>query len=175
VTARTAALLVIPALGLGLASCGSENRADQDAFCTELRQSIDQNVTVFDPQDPADPEEATATLDELAALAPEEIGPDVVVLRDVFADLADAIAEIDLQDPAAADTLAGVELDEERIAAAQSSMVAYARNTCRIPLLNGPASATTTTSIPTPTTTTPPSAPTSTPVTEPTPSTVAAG
>ncbi|MEL7210740.1 MAG: hypothetical protein AAGK32_21300, partial [Actinomycetota bacterium] len=110
-----------------------------------LRRSIDQNVTVFDPQDPADPVEASDTLDELVALAPEEIEPDVVVLRDAFTDLADTIAELDLDDPDAAAQLAEVEVDEERIARAQAAMADYARDPCRIPLLNGPDGATTTT------------------------------
>jgi hypothetical protein len=155
VTARAGALLI--AAVLTLAACSEEDRADQEAFCTELRQSIDQNVTVFDPQDPADPEEARATLDELAALAPDEISADVVVLRDAFAELAGAIADLDLEDPSAADTLADIELDEERIARAQAAMAAYGRDTCRIPLLNGPPSVTTaptTTTVP-PSTTTP--------------------
>ena len=147
----TGGLLV--ALVLLLGACGEEDRADQATFCTELRQSIDQNVTVFDPQDPADPEEARATLDELAALAPDEIEPDIVVLRDAFDELAGAITDLDLDDPSAAEALAAIDLDEERIIRAQTAMATYARSPCRIPLLNGPASATTT--VP-PTTTTPP-------------------
>jgi hypothetical protein len=165
-------LLIV--LALVVTSCGDEDRADQDAFCAELRQSIDQNVTVFDPQDPADPEEARATLDELAALAPEVIRPDVVVLRDAFAELAGAIAELDLEDPSAADSLAEIELDEERIARAQTAMAAYGRDPCRIPLLNGPASTTTTssTTVLTSTTSGPPA---TVPAEVPSPTTVAEG
>ena len=139
---RTSGLAL--AVVLVLSACGEEDRADQEAFCTELRQSIDQNVTVFDPQDPADPEEARDALDELVALAPPAIEPDIVVLRDAFADLADAIDDLDLQDPSAADMLAEVELDEEGIVRAQTAMAAYGRDPCRIPLLNGPDSVTTT-------------------------------
>jgi hypothetical protein len=138
--------LAVLAAGLLLvgAACGEDDRADTDAFCAELRQSIDQNVTVFDPQDPADPAEAVATLDELVALAPEAIEPEVVVLRNAFADLAGAIDDLDLNDPGAAEELATVELDEERIAKAQSAMAAYGRDPCRIPLLSGPTSVSTT-------------------------------
>jgi hypothetical protein len=141
VTVRAGALLA--AATVLIAACGSEDRSDQGACCTELRQSIDQNVTVFDPQDPADPAEAEATLDELVALAPSEIEADVVVLRDAFAQLAAAIDDVDLEDASAADRLAGIELDEERIARAQAAMAAYGRDPCRIPLLSGPAAATT--------------------------------
>lgn len=141
-------------LVLGAAACGDDRKPDQEAFCTELRQSIDQNITVFDPQDPADPDEAVATLRMLADLAPDDIRPDVVVLRDAFVALADAIAELDLDDPDAAAELADVELDEARIAEAQTAMAAYGRDPCRIPLLNGPDSVTTTvpvTTVPAPT------------------------
>jgi hypothetical protein len=164
VTRRAGGLLLVLTLTLAVAGCGDEDRADQEAFCAELRQSIDQNVTVFDPQDPADPTEAIATLDELVALAPAEIEAEVVVLRDAFTGLADAIADVDPEDPSGADRLAEVDLDEERITRAQEAMAAYGRDPCRVPLLEGPGSATTTT----PTTTTVPESTTTSVLTEPT-------
>jgi hypothetical protein len=129
--------LVVAALALTGCSDDAEpppSTGTREAFCLELRASVEQNLTVFDPEDPATPEQTRDALERLAAAAPPAVAADVQMLAGAFAAVADALAEIDPGDPDAAARLDELELDEAAITRAQEAVNAYVLEACGVDL-----------------------------------------
>jgi len=153
------------ALALGLAVIGVVGCSDdaeappstgsEEAFCEELRATITDHVTIFDPLQPTSAEDTEAATARLADLAPAEVSESMRLLADTFAEVAAVLDEHEPTDPAAATALEELDIDQAAITEAQEAVTSYALTSCGIDLeaMNA-ASVTTTSSVPT--TTSPP-------------------
>jgi hypothetical protein len=147
---------------VGLAGCSDDAEepaanGSRDEFCAELRAAVEADLTVFDPLQPASPDQTRAAMARLADAAPDTIATEVRLLADAFAAVTEVLDEFDPADPEAVEELEALDLDEEEIAEAQDAVNAYARDECGIDLaaINA-ASVSTTTSTTAPVSTVPP-------------------
>ena len=92
---------------------------------------IEGDLTIFDPLQPAGPEDTAAATDRLADAAPAEVAAEMRLLADTFAAVATVLDEVDPSDPEAADQIAALDIDEDEIAAAQAAVTGYALDECR--------------------------------------------
>jgi hypothetical protein len=125
----------------------------EDAFCRELRTTVVEHDTIFDPLQPTTAEETQAATARLADAAPAEVAEPMRLLADTFADVAGVLEEHDPSDPETPEALAELGIDEDAIADAQEAVSTYALEVCGIDLdaINA-ASVTTTPAAPTATT-----------------------
>ena len=135
---RALTLFVVALAALGGCSDDEAEPApgtgSREAFCAELRASLEDHLTVFDPTSPVSPAETSATLDRLAAAAPPPLADPVALLADSFSDVAAALGSTDPGSPAAREALEALDLDEDAIADAQAAVEAYAVEQCSIDL-----------------------------------------
>jgi hypothetical protein len=120
----------------------------EEAFCVELRTAITEDSTIFDPLQPASPEDTEAATAALADAAPAEVAEPMRLLADTFAAVAGVLEAHDPADPEAAQAIEDLDLDQEAIGSAQATVLTYARDTCSIDVeaINA-ASVTTTTGV----------------------------
>ncbi len=131
---------------------------DERTFCTELRRSIEEGVTVLDATAPVPSDQTAAALGRLAELAPAEVGEEVRLVADTFTAVQEVLATSPPGDPETAGRLEALDLDEGAIAEAQAAIGDYAVEACGVDLRAVNDAAVTTTVPPTtvPGTTVPP-------------------
>lgn len=133
-------VLVLVAVGAGITACSDdaedpvEVTGSREAFCTELRVVVEGDLTIFDPLQPAGPDDTAAATARLADAAPAEVAEEMRLLADTFAAVTAVLEEVDPADPAAADQIEALAIDEDEIAAAQAAVAAYALDECLIDL-----------------------------------------
>ena len=84
-------LVVVAAAGTACsddADAPAEATGTREAFCTELRAAIEGDLTVFDPLQPAGPDDTAAATERLADAAPAEVAAEMRLLADTFAAVA---------------------------------------------------------------------------------------
>lgn len=137
---RPRALALLLAAVVVVAGCSDDEAepaspaGSREAFCAELRASIEDHLTIFDPTSPVSPDQTGAALDRLAAAAPPALAESVARLAEAFSDVAAALGGTDPSDPQARAALEALDLDEDAIAAAQADVEAYAVERCSIDL-----------------------------------------
>jgi hypothetical protein len=151
---RSPRLLLALTLLVGTgAACSDEPAATgtRHEFCAELRAVVEAHLTVFDPLQPVSTDDTRDATDRLAAAAPEAVAPDMALLADTFAAVVDVLDRVDPSDPAAAERVAALDIDQDEITAAQAAVSDYALDHCRIDLaaINAASVPTTTTTGPT--------------------------
>lgn len=149
--------LLLAALVVLLPACSDDDGSadtgnstgSRDAFCGELRTVVQSGLTVFDPLQPAAPDDSAAALDRLADAAPTEIAEPMALLAEEFAAIAELLAEVDPSDPEAAERLDELGIDPAASDAASQAVTDYARDRCGIDLaaLNAASASTTTTAL----------------------------
>jgi len=133
-------VLVLGAITVGITACSddgdspNEVTGTREAFCTELRVVIEGDLTIFDPLQPAGPDDTEAATARLADAAPAEVAEAMRLLADTFAAVATVLDEVDPSDPEAADQITALEIDEDEIGAAQAAVTGYALDECGIDL-----------------------------------------
>lgn len=133
-------ILVLVAVVAGITGCSddtdppTEVTGTREAFCTELRVVVEGDLTIFDPLQPAGPEDTEAATERLADAAPAEVATEMRLLADTFAAVTTVLDEVDPSDPEAAEQITALDIDEEEIATAQAAVAGYALDACRIDL-----------------------------------------
>jgi len=138
---RLLRLVLVPvAVAVGITACSddaddpAEVTGTRDAFCTELRVVVEGDLTIFDPLQPAGPDDTEAATARLADAAPAEVAEEMRLLADTFAEVTTVLDEVDPSDPAAAEQIEALDIDEDEIAAAQAAVTGYALDECGIDL-----------------------------------------
>ena len=132
--------LVLIAVVVAITACSGnaedpeETTGSREAFCTELRVVVEGDLTIFDPRQPAAPEDTEAATSRLADAAPPEVATEMRLLADTFAEVTAVLDEISPSDPAAARRIEALGIDDAEIAAAQDAVTGYALDECRIDL-----------------------------------------
>jgi len=154
---RLRLVLVLVAFAVGTTACSddaedpAEATGTRETFCSELRVVVEDDLTIFDPLQPAGPDDTEAATARLADAAPAEVAEEMRLLADTFAEVTAVLDAVDPSDPEAAEQIEALDIDEGEIAAAQAAVSGYALDECGIDLaaIN---SASVTTLPPTPTT-----------------------
>lgn len=134
---RPALLLVAVAVGITACSDGGGTGSatgTREAFCTELRAIVEADLTIFDPLHPAGPDDTENATARLADAAPADVAADMRLLADTFAEVTAVLDEVDPSDPAGAERIEALDIDDEEIAAAQAAVTGYSLAQCRIDL-----------------------------------------
>ena len=133
-------VLLLVAFGAGFTACTDDADAPEEAtgtreaFCTELRVVIEGDLTIFDPVQPAGPDDTAAATARLADAAPAEVAEEMRLLADTFAEVTAVLDRVDPSDPGAAEQIEALDIDEDQIAAAQTAVTGYALDECGIDL-----------------------------------------
>lgn len=129
-------LVAIAAATSGCSDGGGTGSATgtREAFCTELRAVVEADLTIFDPLHPAGPDDTETATARLADAAPAEVADDMRLLADTFAEVTAVLDEVDPSDPAGAERIQALDIDDEEIAAAQAAVTGYSLAECRIDL-----------------------------------------
>lgn len=133
-------ILVLVAVGAGITACSDDTDAPdevagtREAFCTELRVAVQEDQTIFDPLQPAGPDDTEAATARLADAAPAEVAEAMRLLADTFADVTAVLDQVDPSDPAAAEQIEALGIDQDEITAAQAAVTGYALDACGIDL-----------------------------------------
>jgi hypothetical protein len=132
-------LLVLVAIAAATNACSDDGgtaspTGTREAFCTELRAVVEADLTIFDPLHPAGPDDTETATTRLADAAPAEVADDMRLLADTFAAVTAVLDEVDPSDPARAERIEALDIDDEEIAAAQAAVTGFALAQCRIDL-----------------------------------------
>ncbi len=131
--------LVLVAIAAATSGCSDDGgtgsaTGTREAFCTELRAVVEADLTIFDPLHPAGPDDTETATARLADAAPAEVADDMRLLADTFAEVTAVLDEVDPSDPAGAERIQALDIDDEEIAAAQAAVTGYSLAECRIDL-----------------------------------------
>jgi hypothetical protein len=131
--------LVLVAIAAATSGCSDDGgtgsaTGTREAFCTELRAVVEADLTIFDPLHPAGPDDTETATARLADAAPAEVADHMRLLADTFAEVTAVLDEVDPSDPAGAERIQALDIDDEEIAAAQAAVTGYSLAECRIDL-----------------------------------------
>lgn len=90
---------VLVALAVAAGGCGDDG-GDSSAFCDRARELEDQVEVDPNNPDPAQFDRTASALEELAAIAPDEIRDEVTTAGQLVREFTDLLASIDVNDPA---------------------------------------------------------------------------